>query len=103
MTAPSQTTLTVSYELSPPNGTNAPPSLAPNGAHSFTVEADKTANIWDYYEALQKSIVAAKERFGEELTAWRDAVGNAEVGKENAAKAARAENEEEDDDQALSL
>ncbi|KAI9569407.1 hypothetical protein HD554DRAFT_519332 [Boletus coccyginus] len=94
-----QTTLTVSYSLSPPEGTNSPPSLALNGAHAFAIEADKTANIGEYYDALQKSIVAAKERLGEELTAWRDAVGNAEVGKEKAAKAARAEDEEEESEE----
>ena len=91
-----QTTLTVSYALSPPEETNWPPSLAPNGAHTFTVEADKTGNVGEYYDALQKSITAAKEKLGEELTAWRDAVGTAEVGKEKAAKAARAEDEEEE-------
>jgi len=91
-----QTTLTVSYALSPPEETNWPPSLAPNGAHAFAVEADKTVNVGEYYDALQKSITAAREKLGEELTAWRDAVGSAEVGKEKAAKAARAEDEEEE-------
>lgn len=94
-----QTTLTVSYALSPPEGTNWPPSLAPNGAHAFAIEADKTVNIGEYYDALQKSIAAAREKLGEELTAWRDAVGNAEVGKEKAAKAARAEDEEEEEEE----
>jgi hypothetical protein len=94
-----QTTLTVSYALSPPEGTNSPPSLALNGVHTFAVEADKTANVGEYYDALQKSIVAAREKLGEELTAWRDAVGNAEVGKEKAAKATRAEDEEEEEEQ----
>lgn len=92
-----QTTLTISYALSPPEGTNSPPSLAPNGAHTFAVEADKTANVGEYYEAVRKSIAAAREKVGEELTAWRDAVGNAEAGKEKAAKAARAEEEEEEE------
>lgn len=94
-----QTTLTVSYALSPPEGTNSPPSLAPNGAHAFAIEADKTANIREYYDALQKSIIAAKERLGEELTAWRDAVGKAEVRKEKAAKAARAGSEDEEEEE----
>lgn len=100
-----QTTLTVSYALSPPAETNLPPSLALNGAHAFAVEAESTANIRNYYEALRKLIAAAKEKLGEELTAWRDAVGNAEVGKEKAAKAARAEDEEdeEDEEQVVSL
>lgn len=96
-----QTTLTVSYALSPPEGTNSPHSLSPNGVHAFAVEAERTADIREYYEALRKSIAAAKERLGEELTAWRDAVGNTEVGKEKAAKAARAENEEDEEDEEL--
>ena len=93
-----QTTLTVSYTLSPPEGTNSPPSLAANNGHTFVVEADKTASSGEYYTALQKSIAAAREKLGEDLTAWRDAVGNGEVGKEKAAKAARADDDEEDDD-----
>ena len=94
-----QTTLTVSYTLSPPAETNAPPSLASNATHPFTVEVEKMAKSGEYYEALHKSIVAAKEKLGEELTAWRDAVGNAEVGKEKATKAARAEDEEEEEEE----
>ncbi|KAH0837821.1 hypothetical protein J3R83DRAFT_6029 [Lanmaoa asiatica] len=94
-----QTTLTVSYALSPPEGTNSPPSLAPSDSHAFTVEVEKTASIGEYYGALRKSIAAAKEMVGEELTAWRDAVGNAEVGKEKAAKAARPEEEEEEEEE----
>ncbi|KAI9569413.1 hypothetical protein HD554DRAFT_1994508, partial [Boletus coccyginus] len=77
-----RTTLTVSYSLSPPEGTNSPPSLAPNGAHAFAVEGDETANTGEYYDVLQKSTVVAKEKLGEELTAWRDAVVNVEVVKE---------------------
>lgn len=92
-------TLTVSYTLSPPEGTNSPPSLAPNGAHAFAVEVEKTANTREYYEALRRSIAAAREKLGEELTAWRDAVGNTELGKERAAKAARAEDEEAEEDE----
>ncbi|KAF8555099.1 hypothetical protein OG21DRAFT_943874 [Imleria badia] len=96
-----QTTLTVSYTLSPPESTNSPPSLATKGAHAFVVEANKTANPGEYYAALQKSIAAAREKLGEELTAWRDAIGNGEAGKEKAAKAARAEDEDEDEDEQL--
>ena len=94
-----QTTLTVSYALSPPEGTNAPPSLAQNGAHTFAVEAERAGNTGEYYEALRKAIAVTRERVGEQLTAWRDAVGSAEAGKEKAAKAARAEEEEEDEEQ----
>lgn len=93
-----QTTLTVSYALSPPEGTHAPPSLALTGTHAFVVEAEKTAKIGEYYEAVRKAIAAAREKVGEELTAWRDAAGNAETGKEKAAKATRAEEEEEDEE-----
>lgn len=98
-----QTTLTVSYALSPPEGTTSPPSLALNGAHTFAIEAEKTADMGEYYEAVRKSIAAAREKVGEELTAWRDAVGNAEAGKEKAVKAARAEEEEDEDEQEYSL
>ncbi|KAF8547556.1 hypothetical protein OG21DRAFT_1490126 [Imleria badia] len=78
MTTQTRTTLTVSYTLSPPQSTNLPPSLAPDGAHAFVVEADKTANLGEFYAALQKSTTAAREKLGEELTAWRHAVGNGE-------------------------
>ncbi|KAF8435712.1 hypothetical protein L210DRAFT_3408669 [Boletus edulis BED1] len=94
-----QTTLTISYALSPPEDTNAPPSLAPNGAHDFAVEAEKTGTTGEYYEALHQSIVAAREKLGDELTAWRNAVGNAEAGKEKAAEAAQGEEEEEEEEE----
>ncbi|KAG9308950.1 hypothetical protein JVU11DRAFT_11250 [Chiua virens] len=94
-----QTTLTVSYALSPPEGTKSPPSLTSNGVHTFAVAAEKTGNVREYYHGVSKSLAAAKEKVGKELTAWRDAVGNAEVGKEKTAKAARSEDEDEEDEE----
>lgn len=74
-----QTMLTISYALSLPHGTNPPSSLAPNSEHAFSIVNGKVAsNNPEYYEALRKAIATAKDKVGEELTAWRDAVGTRE-------------------------
>ncbi|KAF9225212.1 hypothetical protein BS17DRAFT_652914, partial [Gyrodon lividus] len=88
--------LTAAYALCPPGGTTSPQLLTPTVSHSFpvAVSSENRSDAKEYYSALQKSITAAREKLGDELTAWRDAVGNSELGKEKSVKAAQLEGEE---------
>ncbi|KAH7886344.1 hypothetical protein F5I97DRAFT_1255096 [Phlebopus sp. FC_14] len=97
--------VTATYTLSPPEGVDVPQSLTPIASHSCPVETTKELNgsgssdATEYYSALRKSIAAAREKLGEELTAWRDAVGNAELAKEKMVKSEQAEEEEEEQEE----
>ncbi|KAG2141035.1 hypothetical protein DEU56DRAFT_280678 [Suillus clintonianus] len=86
--------LTVTYKIVPPPSTVAPPSLSHETTHRFPVASlpaeskeDVDSELKRYYASLRTSIAEARTKLGEELTAWRDAVGNAELGKEKSVKA----------------
>jgi len=91
--------LTASYTLCPPNETTPPQARASTVSHTFpvAVSSENRSDAREYYSALRKSIAAAREKLGEELTAWRDAVGNSESGKEKLVKAAHVEDDEEEE------
>ncbi|KAF8844198.1 hypothetical protein BDN67DRAFT_963322 [Paxillus ammoniavirescens] len=93
------TVLTASYTLCPPKETTPPQALTSTVSRTFPVaiSSDNRNDARVYYSALRKSIAAARENLGEELTAWRDAVGNSESGKERLVKAAHLEEEEGDE------
>ncbi|KAG2159120.1 uncharacterized protein EDB93DRAFT_445376 [Suillus bovinus] len=97
--------LTVTYKIVPPPSTVAPPSLSQETTHRFPVvslpasesQEDIDSELKRYYASLRASIAEARTKLGEELTAWRDAVGSAELGKEKSVKAeADDEGEEEE-------
>lgn len=96
--------LTVTYKIVPPPSTVAPPSLSQETTHRFPItplpsleSKEDDDSLKRYYTSLRASIAEARTKLGEELTAWRDAVGNAELGKEKSAKAeADDEGEEEE-------
>jgi len=84
--------LTVTYNIVPPSSTVAPQSLLQETTHRFPIvglseEAKGDSEEKRYYVSLRSSIAEARAKLGEELTAWRDAVGNAELGKEKSVKA----------------
>ncbi|KAH9926403.1 uncharacterized protein B0H18DRAFT_1005917 [Fomitopsis serialis] len=79
--------LTVSYELHPPSETPA------EGLQ--TQKTHKSGK--DYYESLRKAVAEAKSVLGEELTAWRDAVGTREQTKES--KLPKKDEEDEEDEE----
>ncbi|OJA09382.1 hypothetical protein AZE42_06817 [Rhizopogon vesiculosus] len=92
--------LTATYKIVPPPSTVAPQSLSQETTHRFTVEGQPEDSKGDselkrYYALLRSSIAEARIKLGEELTAWRDAVGNAELGKEKSVKAEVDDEEEE--------
>jgi hypothetical protein len=85
--------VTVTYDLVVPEGTHRP---KPESSTSHTRPVAPSANgNKEYYDALRATIDEIKEVTGNELTAWRDAVGNGELGKEEKMKKA----DDEDDDE----
>jgi hypothetical protein len=75
-----QQVVTVTYDLVVPDGTRRP---KPESSTSHTRPVAPSANGHkEYYDALRAAIDEIKEVTGHELTAWRDAVGNGELGKE---------------------
>lgn len=68
--------LTVSYDLNPPDGTPSTP-LAPS--KNLLCSVEKHADLKQYYTGVQAAVEYAKNAIGEELTVWRDAVGNREA------------------------
>ncbi|KAG1779677.1 hypothetical protein EV702DRAFT_1043590 [Suillus placidus] len=102
---PQSRELTATYKIVPPPSTVAPPSLSQETTHRFPITSlpdleskeDTNSELKRYYTSLRASITDARTTLGEELTAWRDAVGNAELGKEKSVKAeADDEGEEEE-------
>jgi len=89
--------ITISYNLHPPKDTPAP---ADNLSTSKSLEFPVTTkeSLPKYYEALRASIAQAKDAVGEDLTAWRDAVGNRELKKEPKPAAAAVDEEDEEDE-----
>lgn len=86
--------LTVTYKIVPPPSMVAPSSLSQETTHRFPIvplpgleSKEDTDSLKRYYTSLRASITEARTKLGEELTAWRDAVGNAELGKEKSVKA----------------
>ncbi|EPS99403.1 hypothetical protein FOMPIDRAFT_1124515 [Fomitopsis schrenkii] len=88
--------LTVTYELHPPADMPSE-GLQPGNTHTFPVEEGKKGK--EYYESLRKAVADAKNVLGEELTAWRDAVGTREQTKESKLSKKSDEDEEDEDEQ----
>ena len=87
----SQQAVTVTYDLVPPEGTPRP-NLEPSTSLTRPV-APSASGCKEYYDALRAAIDEVKVVSGHELTAWRDAVGHRELGKE-----VNTKKEEEDED-----
>lgn len=92
--------ITISYELNPPAGIDAG-SLSASKTHNFHVK--NNSGLKRYYGGLREAIAEARKQTGDELTAWRDAVGKAELSKETKQTLKYEEGEEdegEDEEQA---
>ncbi|KAI0803253.1 hypothetical protein BC629DRAFT_1591335 [Irpex lacteus] len=88
--------VTITYELNPPQDTPAQ-GLSATKTHELPVSSD-VASLKAYYESVREAIAKGKDTIGEELTIWRDAVGNREQSKEAKAPAKPAGDEEEEED-----
>ncbi|KAI0354724.1 hypothetical protein OH77DRAFT_1504730 [Trametes cingulata] len=89
--------VSITYELNPPSDTPAPEYLNTKKTHEFPVANTDASSQKAYYEGLRAAVLQAKSTLGEELTAWRDAVGRREDSKE--AKIPKKSEEDEDDDE----
>jgi hypothetical protein len=72
--------VTVTYDLIPPEGTHRP-NIEPSTSLTRPV-APGASGHKEYYAALRAAIDEVKAVSGHELTVWKDAVGNGELGKE---------------------
>ena len=91
--------LTITYELNPPAHTPSE-GLARSRTLSFPVTNSTTgAPYGKYYDTLRTAIAQAKDAVGDDLTLWRDAVGNREQSKEPLKSKAADEEEEEEEEE----
>lgn len=92
--------ITITYNLKPPAGIQSN-GLNPSAVHEFNIPVSPNDGQKRYYTALEAAINKAKDQVGNELTAWRDAVGKAELTKEpknsNSEEGDEEEEEEEED------
>lgn len=89
--------VTITYELNPPKDTPAD-GLSASKTHELPIP-DNDGSSRAYYEGLRDALAKGKDVIGEELTAWRDAVGNGEKTKESAAPSKVADEEEDDEEE----
>ncbi|KZT01168.1 uncharacterized protein LAESUDRAFT_664581 [Laetiporus sulphureus 93-53] len=89
--------ITVTYELHPPSDTPAA-GLETTKTHTFPVGNALVGK--QYYDVLRNAIAEAKNTLGEELTAWRDAVGNREQVQESRLSQNYDEDEDGEDEEA---
>ena len=82
----------VTYDLALPEGMPRPNLESSSSSVSHTRQIAPCTNGYkEYYASLRTAIDEIKTATGHELTVWRDAVGNSELGKEV--------NSKEDDDE----
>ncbi|KAJ7932523.1 hypothetical protein B0H13DRAFT_784233 [Mycena leptocephala] len=91
--------ITVEYTINPPPSSGQSYELPTSKKHDFKIQGSVTES--EHYKMLRESIAQARQEVGQELTAWRDAVGKAELNKETKkAKTDDDDDEEEDGDDA---
>ncbi|KAK0184605.1 hypothetical protein F5146DRAFT_938471, partial [Armillaria mellea] len=91
------TSITVSYDLNPPEEVDAP-KLVESKHAAFNLKKTPADGQKAYYAALKDAIQLARSQVGDELTAWRDAVGKAELNKETKKTLKEDEGEEEEEE-----
>ncbi|KAL0952043.1 hypothetical protein HGRIS_008685 [Hohenbuehelia grisea] len=91
--------ITVSYKLQPPAGVETR-NLQTEKEMCFEVAAEPAANdSQGYYTALRAAVEDARNRLGDDLTAWRDAVGKKELSKETKKSMKYGVEDEEEDEE----
>ncbi|KAF9478904.1 hypothetical protein BDN70DRAFT_859226 [Pholiota conissans] len=90
----STATIKITYNLKPPS-TIEKGNLSTSKSHEFPVKANQNDNSTAFYTELRISLEEARNQIGDELTAWRDVVGKAELSKEPKIVAEEDEEDEE--------
>ena len=85
--------ITITYDLKPPVDTPES-SLAPSKTQKFAVKDGE-----GHYTGLRATIETAKDAIGEELTKWRDQVGDLEKGKDAKPRKTQADADEDEEDE----
>jgi hypothetical protein len=85
----------ITYTLNPPTAIESSRELPKQKSHEFTVSHSSNEGTTAYYTALRSSLDKARNEVGDELTAWRDKVGKAELNKE----LKKGGNDEEEDEE----
>jgi len=94
-------TITVEYTINPPPSSGREYDLPTSKKHEFKISGSSAeSGQSEHYKMLRESIAQARQEVGEELTAWRDAVGKAELNKEPKKTKADDDEEEEEDGEA---
>jgi hypothetical protein len=91
------TSITITYDLKPPAGVKAN-GLSASAVHEFKIPVSPKDGQKSYYTALEAAVIKAKDHVGVELTAWRDAVGKAELKKEPKNASPEDEDDEEEEE-----
>jgi hypothetical protein len=76
----------IQYSLNLPEGVNTKDQPT-SKSHQFKIDtSNDNLNSQEtkksYYDALRNTLEEARNQIGDELTAWRDCVGNKELNKE---------------------
>ncbi|KAM5539932.1 hypothetical protein V8D89_006435 [Ganoderma adspersum] len=90
--------ISITYNLNPPSDTTAPADLTPKTTLQCPVSENPESQK-AYYQDLRSAILEAKGSLGEQLTAWRDAVGKREEKKEATIPKKSEEDEDEDEEE----
>ncbi|KAH9486160.1 hypothetical protein JR316_0000224 [Psilocybe cubensis] len=90
----------ITYDLKPPAGVDYGDKPTQK-SQEFPIDASSggDANNTAFYTALRASLDKARIQVGEEVTAWRDVIGKAELNKEPK-KVVSEEDEEEEEEEA---
>ncbi|KAI0694445.1 hypothetical protein BC835DRAFT_1349665 [Cytidiella melzeri] len=87
--------ITIAYELSPPKDVAAQ-GLCVRKTHEITIPGGNSS-LRAHYESVREAIAKGKDIIGEELTIWRDVVGDREQFKESKTARPKEDDDEEEE------
>ncbi|KAG8900942.1 hypothetical protein FRC00_010003 [Tulasnella sp. 408] len=96
-----QSSIEITYSFDLPSGISSPASsTSQSSTHTYSFDMQKAArNSSAYYDSFLDALRKAREVTGKDLTAWRDAVGDAEKNKEAALKKPPSDEDDDEEDE----
>ncbi|KIK65738.1 hypothetical protein GYMLUDRAFT_94352 [Collybiopsis luxurians FD-317 M1] len=95
----------MTYTVHPPEGTTLPKDVPTSKTLEIPVNGSveigngpASGKSSAYYKALHDALADARNKIGEDLTTWRDAVGKLELNKETK-RGVKAEDEDEEEEE----